>query len=123
VTIQKGKPTPRTGPASFHASRNQLLEVVVLDGGWIEEPTNENVLFAFEPSVVMAAMHTTTIRASITAYSTAVGPSSFFTNLTSAWLNFYMGVRPGWRGFGWAGRSRRISFNGRRMSRLRLQST
>jgi hypothetical protein len=32
------------------------------------------VLFAFEPRVVMAAMQTTTIRASITAYSTAGDP-------------------------------------------------
>src|SRR5580700_2993007 len=30
----------------------------------------------------MAVMHTTMIRASITAYSTAVGPSSFFRKLT-----------------------------------------
>src|SRR5436189_6009287 len=30
----------------------------------------------------MAAMHTTMIRASMTAYSTAVGPSSFFRNDT-----------------------------------------
>ena len=44
------------------------------------EPTNENVLLALEPSVVTAAMHTTMMRASITAYSTAVGPSSCFRN-------------------------------------------
>ncbi len=37
----------------------------------MEEPTKEKVLLALEPRVVMAAMHTTTIRASITAYSTA----------------------------------------------------
>src|SRR6185312_17531811 len=35
-----------------------------------------NVPLAFDPSVVMAAIHTTTIRANMTAYSTAVGPSS-----------------------------------------------
>src|SRR5262249_41767601 len=35
-----------------------------------------NVLLAFEPSVVMAATHTTMMSASITAYSTAVGPLS-----------------------------------------------
>ena len=34
------------------------------------------VLLARLPSVVMAEMHTTTMRASMTAYSTAVGPSS-----------------------------------------------
>src|SRR6266571_1728752 len=42
------------------------------------------VELAFLPRVVMAAMQTTTIRASITAYSTAVGPSSRLTNWT-AW--------------------------------------
>src|SRR5215210_7061447 len=51
-------------------------------GGLIEEPTKLKVLLALEPRVVMAAMHTTTIRASITAYSTAVGPSSAFRNDT-----------------------------------------
>src|SRR5262249_29721391 len=45
-------------------------------------PTVLKVLLAFWPSVVMAAMHTTMIRASITAYSTAVGPSSLFRKLT-----------------------------------------
>src|SRR5207247_2390311 len=34
------------------------------------------VLLALVPRAVIAAMQTTTIRASITAYSTAVGPSS-----------------------------------------------
>src|SRR3954449_933863 len=50
--------------------------------------TLENVLLAFEPRVVMAAMHTTMIRASMTAYSTAVGPSSFFTNSTNFLATF-----------------------------------
>jgi hypothetical protein len=35
---------------------DQLELVVVLDGGLIEVPTNENVLFALLPRVVMAAM-------------------------------------------------------------------
>src|SRR5947199_49036 len=39
-------------------------------------PTFEKVLLAFVPRAVMAVMHTTMIRASMTAYSTAVGPSS-----------------------------------------------
>src|SRR5262245_725206 len=39
-----------------------------------------NVLLALVPMVPMAAKHTTTIKASITAYSTAVGPSSATTN-------------------------------------------
>src|SRR5262245_36979505 len=40
------------------------LEVVVVDGGLTVEATNENVLFALLPRVVIAAMQTTTIRAS-----------------------------------------------------------
>src|SRR5262245_251646 len=55
---------------------------VAPDGGLIDEPTKLNVLLAFEPRVVIAAMHTTIMRASITAYSTAVGPSSAFRKLT-----------------------------------------
>ena len=43
-------------------------------------PTLWNVALALLPSVVIAAMQTTIIRASMTAYSTAVGPSSFFKN-------------------------------------------
>src|SRR5262249_39647484 len=41
------------------------------------------VLLAFWPSVWMAAIQTTMIRASITAYSTAVGPSSFLRKSTA----------------------------------------
>src|SRR5215471_15467990 len=48
----------------------------------MDEPTKLNVSLAFEPRVVIAAMQTTMMRASITAYSTAVGPSSFFRNDT-----------------------------------------
>src|SRR5438132_2236452 len=42
----------------------------------IAVPIEVNVVLAFLPRVVMAPMQTTMIRASITAYSTAVGPSS-----------------------------------------------
>src|SRR5262249_22629876 len=41
-------------------------------------PTYWNVLLALEPRALIATMHTTMIRANMTAYSTAVGPSSFF---------------------------------------------
>src|SRR5262249_15751856 len=51
--------------------------------GLIPEPTKLKVSFAFLPRVVMAAMQTTMIRASITAYSTAVGPSSCLRNITN----------------------------------------
>src|SRR5438105_15729361 len=41
------------------------------------------VLLALEPIDVTATRHTTMIKASITAYSTAVGPSSALTKLTT----------------------------------------
>src|SRR5256885_2334885 len=47
------------------------------------DPTEEKVWLALVPMAVMAAMHTTMISASMTAYSTAVGPSSFFKNWTT----------------------------------------
>src|SRR5436309_3431919 len=53
-----------------------------------------NVLLAFWPRVVMAAMQTTTMRASITAYSTAVGPSSFCTNRAIALNHELMNLSP-----------------------------
>src|SRR6478752_3782245 len=57
--------------------------------------TLENVVLAFDPRVVMAAMHTTMMRASITAYSTAVGPSSRFTNSTNFLVRLRMTVSGG----------------------------
>ena len=51
-------------------------------------PTVVKVLLAFLPSVVMAVMHTTMISASMTAYSTAVGPSSRRTNSPTHCVNF-----------------------------------
>src|SRR2546422_957353 len=46
------------------------------------EPILLKVWLASLPRADMAAMQTTTIKASITAYSSAVGPSSFFRNDT-----------------------------------------
>jgi len=46
--------------------------------------TEVNVALAFVPKDVMAAMHTTIMRASMTAYSTAVGPSSRLRKLAKA---------------------------------------
>ena len=43
-----------------------------------------NTVLAFVPSVLIAVKHTIMINASITAYSTAVGPSSE----TRKWRNF-----------------------------------
>src|SRR4051812_46491552 len=42
----------------------------------------------------MAAMQTTMIRASMTAYSTAVGPSSAFRNFTRAFVNLRISFVP-----------------------------
>src|SRR5689334_23884344 len=62
--------------------------------GAVFAATLEKVLLAFDPRVVMAAMHTTMIRASMTAYSTAVGPSSFFRNSTNFLVTFRIGLLP-----------------------------
>src|ERR1700722_11076312 len=56
------------------------------------EPTKLKAALAFEPRVVIAAMHTTMIRDSITAYSTAVGPSSFFRNDTKLLHRLSIGI-------------------------------
>src|SRR5262245_20452225 len=48
------------------------------------------VWLALEPSAVMAVMQTTTMRASMTAYSTAVGPSSSRKNWRAFSNNLYM---------------------------------
>jgi hypothetical protein len=53
------------------------------------EPTFENVLLVVLPKDTMAVKQTTTIKANITAYSTAVGPSSFFMNRIVARPNAY----------------------------------
>jgi hypothetical protein len=61
-----------------------------------------NVLFAAVPMAVIATRQTTTIRASITAYSTAVGPSSALTNSTSRKSHFRMGSIPSLKEVTWA---------------------
>src|SRR5580698_4183268 len=60
-----------------------------------ELPTLVNVPLALVPNVVTAVMHTTMMRASMTAYSTAVGPSSALTNLMTFLVNLRMGSLPG----------------------------
>src|SRR5215813_9502077 len=56
-------------------------------------PTVPKVLLALVPRAVMAVMQTTMIRASITAYSTAVGPSSRLRNSATARVRFRMTSR------------------------------
>jgi len=53
-----------------------------------------NVLLAFDPSELMAAMQTTIIRASITAYSTAVGPFSSLRKLRTLANQFFRTFSP-----------------------------
>jgi hypothetical protein len=48
----------------------------------------EDKTLPLEPIVVMTPMQMVTIKASMIAYSTAVGPSSFFKKLTDIWINF-----------------------------------
>src|SRR5437016_5842632 len=53
-------------------------------------PTLVKVALALVPRAVMAVMHTTIIRASMTAYSTAVGPSSRLRKFTTRSANLRM---------------------------------
>src|SRR5580692_5380572 len=57
-------------------------------------PTVVKVVLAFWPRVVIAARQTTMIRANMTAYSTAVGPSSRFRKFTTASVNLRMEKSP-----------------------------
>src|SRR5207253_1797491 len=52
------------------------------------------VLLALVPRAVIAVIHTTMIRASMTAYSTAVGPSSLRKNARTACATLYMDANP-----------------------------
>jgi len=55
-----------------------------------------NVAEALVPTWRITTMQSTIIRASITAYSTAVGPSSFLMNCLIATRNFFMVGTPWW---------------------------
>ena len=65
-----------------------------LEAGLMAEPTAENVALLLVPIAVTAAMQTTMLRATITAYSTAVGPSSFLTKVTTFLMSLFM-ISPG----------------------------
>src|SRR5437870_13909749 len=67
------------GPRDAHGTAAQTPPTMH-EEELIAVPTEVNVVLAFLPRVVMAPMQTTMIRASMTAYSTAVGPSSRFRN-------------------------------------------
>src|SRR5207244_4492771 len=68
------------------------LQISQLDADDSFCPTVVKVVLAFWPRVVIAARQTTMIKASMTAYSTAVGPSSRFMNSTVAFQNLRMMV-------------------------------
>jgi len=73
ATIQD-RPRPKvTGPILLLTSCDYELEPLAV---LIAVETPVNVVLAFDPIAWIAVKHTITIKASITAYSTAVGPSS-----------------------------------------------
>ena len=67
----------RSGLGSAGEGRRNQLDVVLT-----ALPTYWNVLLAMEPRKLIDDTHTTMMSANITAYSTAVGPSSAFRNAT-----------------------------------------
>src|SRR5439155_756690 len=82
----RGSPTARAlGP-----SRPCFPQPAQQDVLPIELLTLVNVLLAFVPSAVIAVMHTTMINASMTAYSTAVGPSSRARKFLTRSMSFRM---------------------------------
>src|SRR5438874_4372378 len=88
-----GRKNDRSASREFRGSPNGSLGDPVLcvdlryDAEVSAVPTEVNVVLALVPRVVMAPMQTTMIRASMTAYSTAVGPSSRFTKSTTKLVN------------------------------------
>jgi acyl-coenzyme A synthetase/AMP-(fatty) acid ligase len=54
-----------------------------------------NTPLTFSPSTVIALIATTIISATMTAYSTAVGPSSLLKNLTNFSCKAFIGKSPG----------------------------
>jgi hypothetical protein len=60
----------------------------------MELATLLNVLLAFVPTALMAVKHTMTMRDSITAYSTAVGPSSETRKRCTFRASDFMGIPP-----------------------------
>src|SRR5205823_6589343 len=78
------------GSNQARAKPRPQAEIVQLEVLPIAVATPVNVLLAFEPKAVMAVMHTTMMRASMTAYSTAVGPSSRLRKSTTKFLRLFM---------------------------------
>src|SRR5579871_275181 len=80
---------------------------------WIAEATDENLLEAFLPSRVTAAMHTTAMRATRSAYSTSEAPRSVLQrDCSQAFTNSYEVSISGWSPLsgadGWLPESNRL---------------
>jgi len=85
--IRNRKPpsvSPKPSLALPARRRDLGRQLTQLDAEPTFVPTVVKVVLAFWPTVVIAARQTTMIKASITAYSTAVGPSSAWKNRTTA---------------------------------------
>src|SRR5262245_29307670 len=79
TSMQHRQPVP---PAGSHSTPTEAFTQTQEPETAAFKATLPKVPLALVPSVVMAAIHTTTMRASMTAYSTAVGPSSLTRKLT-----------------------------------------
>src|SRR6516164_5227634 len=80
---------PRILPPASCSRRRRRFDVHY-DAAAAFKATLLKVPWALEPSRLMAAMHTTMIRANMTAYSTAVGPSSSRRNRPALASHFPM---------------------------------
>src|SRR5207237_1360925 len=95
-----GRKNDRSASREFRGSPNGSLGDPVLcvdlryDAEVSAVPTEVNVVLALVPRVVMAPMQTTMIRASMTAYSTAVGPSSRFRKFTTDFARLRISTVP-----------------------------
>jgi hypothetical protein len=77
-SASQGPMVRRTQTGTFAANRKRAGNQLP-----IEFATLVNVVLEFEPTDLIAAKHTITISASMTAYSTAVGPSPDVKNRTA----------------------------------------
>ena len=80
--LSRTETTPTTDPTSGYDAAGRAFEMLL------------NVLFARVPMVVIVLRHTTTISANITAYSTAVGPSSDFRKRCTFKARFFIVPTP-----------------------------
>lgn len=88
--------TPRNAPTALGIPEGRDSNFFNSDGqqsqgnAYSWSATSWNVAEAFEPIEVIAPKQTTTIKANITAYSTAVGPSSDFRKRCTFEAKFFI---------------------------------